>query len=277
MLAVLGDADARDQARGERDVELVLGAGVEAHVQRRGRRRACERPQHAGQRRRARPRRGRRSSRTARAGRRRATALARRRSARGSAPRRRARGPGRRRRARRAARPRARARPARRGRWPRARRRARRPSSRATPGTRCSCRSRARTAAASPQALATTRWVPSPPSTTSTRAPASAHLGHRPLGVGRRAGQPHRERLELRRRRRVRLEQLCRGRDDSPSPAGIISARSTPAARRPAEHAQHHARLVGVAEHRGARHEPADVAARGGVGDDPHDHSRNPR
>jgi hypothetical protein len=38
----------------------------------------------------------------------------------------------------------------------------------------------------------------------------------------------------------------------------------------PGERAEHHAGLIGVAEHRGTCHQPADVATGGGVRDHPH-------
>ena len=55
---------------------------------------------------------------------------------------------------------------------------------------------------------------------------------------------------------------------ESPSAAGSISTRSTPAAPSPHMQPVDHRGLVGVAEHRRARHQAADVPPGGGVGDD---------
>ena len=154
------------------------------------------------------------------------------------------------------------------------RRRGRRPSPRASPGTRCWCRSRARTIGMSPHALATTRCVPSPPSTTIAR---DARVEHR--STARRAcrcavpsAACRAPRAPGAARRRAPCGSAAGGAAsaESPSAAGIISARSTPAAPRPASSAEDHPGLLGVAEHRRARDEPADVPPGGRVGDDPH-------
>ena len=213
---------------------------------------------------------------------RRATARARRRSARGSPRRRPARG---RRRAvaldverglAHAARVAAAAR------WRPARWRARRPSPRASRGTRCWSRSRARRAARRRSALATTRCVPSPPSTTIARDARARASARRRACVSRGACRRARivELLELRERRvaaRAPRELAVQRRARARRPAGIISTRSTPAAPSPAQQPEDHAGLVGVAEHRRAGHQPADVAPGGRVGDDPDTRARRTR
>ena len=128
----------------------------------------------------------------------------------------------------------------------------------------------------SPQALATTRCVPSPPSTTIAATP-SAHIRStaRRLSaavdvIGMSSSSSAGNGAPMLASRAVRPASWRRSALDNPSPAGIISARRDPRSAEPGQEPEHHPGFVGVPEHRRAGDEAADVPPRSRVGDDPH-------
>ena len=132
---------------------------------------------------------------------------------------------------------------------------------------RCWCRWRCAQIGMSPQALATTRWVPSPPSTTIA---ATLALAHRSGGgvASRGRSRPSRRSSSSSSTRASPARRWRCSVVESPSAAGSISdavdSRRAQSAQQPVDHRG----LVGVAEDGCARDQAADVPPGRGIGDD---------
>ena len=129
----------------------------------------------------------------------------------------------------------------------------------------------------SPHARATTRCVPSPPSTTMARDARGEHALDRDRAVARRPVEREVELLQVRERpravergHRVAGMEMAVQRGREAVGRGQHEHAPDPRRAEPGEQAEDHAGLVGVAEHGRARDEAADVPPGRRVGDDPH-------
>ena len=132
----------------------------------------------------------------------------------------------------------------------------------------------------SPHADATTRLVPSPPRTTSSRTPSPTSAS---VAVTESAAPPVSGQLHEVDGRPGAVDARASCASDGDGQAArdptLVHHRDHPVDTERTERGQHplqHHHLLGVGEHRGPGDEPADVLAGPGVHDEPHDHLTRP-